>query len=82
VSIDGERAEAVVPASSASAAPSAQRPDAVARILSAAIVGTLAGVVTAKFFGPKAGFIGLVAGAAAHEMFDAPLARHLGALGL
>jgi len=82
VSIDGERAEAVVPASSAAAAPRAQRPDAVARILSTAIVGTLAGVVIGKMFGPKAGFIGLVAGAAAHEMFDAPLARHLGALGL
>ena len=79
VSGDGEQAESVVPAASQ---PIAQRPDPVARILAAAIIGTVAGAITAKLFGPKAGFVGLVAAASAHEMFDAPLARHLAALGV
>jgi hypothetical protein len=59
-----------------------ETPDAVARIVAAALVATVAGAVIAKVLGRKAGFVAFLAGAAAHELFDAPLARRLSALGL
>jgi hypothetical protein len=59
-----------------------ETPDAVARIVAAALVATAAGAVITALIGRRAGFIAFLAGAAAHEVFDAPLARRLSALGL
>jgi hypothetical protein len=53
------------------AADEAVVPDAIARILATAVVGTIMG-----------GFVAFVVTAAAHEMFDAPLAQRLTKLGI
>ena len=66
-------------------APSADEsivPDAIARILATAVVGTIIGAAATRLFGKKAGFIAFIVTAAAHEMFDAPLARRLTRLGI
>ena len=57
-------------------------PDAIARILAAAVVSTIIGAAVTKLFGKKAGFVAFVISASAHEMFDAPLARRFSTLGL
>ena len=57
-------------------------PDAIARILAAAVVSTLIAAAVTKVFGKKAGFVAFVIAGSAHEMFDAPLARRLSNLGL
>ena len=57
-------------------------PDAIARILATAVVGTIIGAAATKVFGKKAGFAAFILAAAAHEMFDAPLAQRLTRLGL
>ena len=57
-------------------------PDAVARILATAVVGTIMGAAATKLLGKKAGFVAFVLTAAAHEMFDAPLAKRLTRLGI
>jgi hypothetical protein len=58
------------------------RPNKLARILAAALVSTLTAAVITKLFGRKAGFVSLFVSASAHEVFDAPLARFFGDLGL
>ena len=57
-------------------------PDAVARILATAVVATIIGASVTRLFGKKAGVVAFVISAAAHELFDAPLARRLSRLGL
>ena len=57
-------------------------PDAIARILATAVVGTIIGAAVTKLLGKKAGFVAFVVTAAAHEMFDAPLAQRLTKLGI
>jgi hypothetical protein len=60
----------------------AKRPDLIARALATTIVATVAGVVIGKLLGKRAGFIALLATAAAHEVLDAPVARQLSKLGV
>jgi hypothetical protein len=57
-------------------------PDAIARILATAVIGTVIGAAVTKIFGKKAGFVAFILSATAHEMFDAPLAQRLSRLGL
>ena len=57
-------------------------PDAIARILATAVIGTVIGGAVTKVFGKKAGFVAFILSATAHEMFDAPLAKRLTRLGL
>ena len=57
-------------------------PDAIARILATAVVGTIMGAAATKLLGKKAGFVAFVLTATAHEMFDAPLAKRLTRLGI
>jgi hypothetical protein len=54
------------------------RPNKLARILAAAIVSFVTGAIVTRLLGRKAGFVAMLAGASAHELFDAPLARLLG----
>jgi hypothetical protein len=46
------------------------------------IVTTAVGLLLTKLFGKRVGFLAMVATAAAHEVFDAPVARQLSRLGI
>ena len=59
-----------------------ERPDIFARALATTMVATLIGVVLGKLLGKKVGFVAMLAGAVAHEVFDAPVARQLSRLGI
>ena len=61
---------------------SEKRPDIIARALATTIVATLIGVVLGKLLGKRVGFVAMLLGAVAHEIFDAPLARQLSKLGI
>ena len=58
-----------------------RRPNKLARVLSTAIVSTVTAAVVTKILGRRAGLIAALASAAAHELFELPLAQQLARFG-